>query len=154
MHRPRKSLRKDIPCRLELVSDEPQAKEPRPHCVFGVFVLLRFATCIPHLFGEFRKCQAKLDVTLELSCVESVLLAIRRGIELEESELYRSLREGCVVVEHMVSRIVVMLVPSVPCVLAVVPNVGELCHRLRLSSVDLVQEPSIDHSAVILDAVT
>ena len=40
--------------------------------------------------------QAKLNVTLELSCVKAVPSLSVRLVELEQSEFYRALGEGCV----------------------------------------------------------
>ena len=95
-----KALRKEFSCGLELLTDKAEAEEPGAHCVFGVFVLLRLGACGSDRFCHLTECQAKLDVTLKLSCVKSVLLAVCRGVELEKPELDRPLGEGGVEVQH------------------------------------------------------
>ncbi len=64
-----------------------------------------------------------------LSCpgVEAVPLPVCRGVELEEPELDRGLREGRVVVEqHMVPAVVVVGAAVVARAVACVPDVREL----------------------------
>ena len=104
---------KEVSCGLELVPDESEPQEPSSHGVFGVFVLLGFGACGAYLFRHLAECEAKLDVTLKLSCVESVLLISARCVELEEAELNRAFRKSGVGVGQMVAAAVVMLVPSV-----------------------------------------
>ena len=66
-----------------------------------------------HRFCHLAECEAKLNVALELSGVEPVLLAVCRGVELEESELDRALGKGGVEVQHMVAAVVVVLAPVI-----------------------------------------
>ena len=86
--------------------------------------------------------------------MESVLFAVLWRIELEKPELNRAFRKGRVVVEHMVSRTVVMLIPSIVFALALVPNICECRHRLGLLLVDLFQEGGIHRSAIAVDALS
>lgn len=97
-------LGKDVPCCLELVSDEAEAEEPGAHRVFRVLALLWLCACVLLFFGHGAHRQAKLDVSLELSGVQAVCLSVRRCVELEEPELDRSLGEGGVEVEHVMLR--------------------------------------------------
>ena len=84
----------DFPCGLEFVSDEAQAEEPGSHGVFGVFVLLGLGAGGADFLCHLAESQAELNVALQLTCVEAVLLATLRLVELEEAELNGSLREG------------------------------------------------------------
>ena len=74
----------DLPCGLEFVTDESQAEQPGAHGVSGVLVLLGFGACAPHRLRHLGKGEAELDVAFQLAGVEAVLLAVLRGIELEE----------------------------------------------------------------------
>ena len=79
--------------------------------------------CRLDFLGHLGKGEAKLDVALEFSAVQSAL-ALRCGVcELEKPEFNRPLGEGCMVIEAMVSRIVVMVVAPVAGVVAFIPNV-------------------------------
>ena len=142
-----------VSCGLELVTDESQAEKPSPHCVFGVLVLPGLGTCCADFLCHLAQCQAKLNVAFQLSCVEATLAICGGGIKLEKPELNRSLGEGCVEVEHMVSAVVVVLASAVGSIVAGVPNVGKHCHRARLACVDLLQEPRVNRPAVACDAV-
>ena len=133
---------------LELVADESQSEEPGAHCVLGVLGLLGLGAGGADFLCHLAQCQAKLNVALELSGVEAVLLAVGRGVELEEAELDRALGEGGVEVEHMVAAVVVVLVSAVGSTVAGVPNVRQLCHGGGLLAVDLVKEGGVDHPAV------
>ena len=65
------------------------------------------------ILGHLAECQAKLNVTLQLTGVEAVAFAVCRSIKLEKAEFNGSLSEGCVVVQHVVAAVVVMVVSSV-----------------------------------------
>ena len=82
----RKVSGKEIPCCGKFLADEAQPEEPCPHGIFGILILLRFRACRLHFLCHLAERKAKLDVTLKLSCVQAVLLPIRRGIELEKPE--------------------------------------------------------------------
>ena len=84
----------EISGRCKFLADEAQAEEPGAHGVFGVLVLLGLGACGSDRLCHLAQGEAQLNVTLELSSVESVLLAVCRSIELEEPELDRSLGEG------------------------------------------------------------
>lgn len=86
----------DISGGFKLFADETQAEEPSPHCVFGVLILLGLRAGGSDFLGHLAQCQAKLDVALELACVDSALAGAVGGVELEKPELDRSLGEGCV----------------------------------------------------------
>ena len=86
--------------------------------------------------------------------MESVLLAVRRGIELEEPELDRSLGEGGVKVQHMVAAVVVVLASAVVGVLAAVPNISQGCHGGGFSVVQPFQESGVNRAAVAADAAS
>ena len=87
--------------RLELGPDKSEAVQPSPHGELFVFLLLLLGACRFNFLCHFAKREAKLNVGLELPCVDSAL-AVRCGVvELEKSELDRALREGGVQVEHV-----------------------------------------------------
>ena len=54
----------------------------------------------------------------------------------------------CMVVQHMVTAVIVVVAPAAVCIVATVPNIGKLCHRSWLSAVDLFQKPGINCPAV------
>ena len=137
-----------VSCGFEFVSDETEAEEPGSHCVLGVFGLLGLGACALYCLCHVAECKAKLNVALELACVNAALSSVAGCVELEESELNRALCEGRVEVEHVVAAAVVMLASSVVCVLCSVPNVRELCHCCRLVGVDRFKELSVNRSAV------
>ena len=85
-------------------------------------------------------------------CVKSVLLAVRRSVELEKPELDGAFGEGGVEVQHMVAAVVVVLAPAVVLTLAAVPDVRKLRHRAGLFAVQLVEEPRVDRAAVVAHA--
>ena len=70
--------------------------------------------------------------------MEAAPAPVARLVELEEPELDRAFGEGCVVVEHMVAAVVVVLAPAIVCAVARVPDVRKGCHRGRLLPVDLL----------------
>ena len=142
------ALREEFSCCFEFVSDETESEKPGSHSVFGVFVLLGLGACRPHRFGHLGKGETKLNVAFQLSGVKSVLPAVRRGIELEESELNRALGEGGMEVQHMVAAVVVVLASAVVCVLAAVPDIRKPCQGGWLFAVDLVKEVWVDRPAV------
>mgnify|MGYP007025271914 CR=1 FL=1 len=76
-----------------------------------------------YFLRHLAECEAELDVALELPCVEAAPAPVARFVELEEPELDRAFGEGCVVIEHMVAAVVVVLVPAVACAVACVPDV-------------------------------
>ena len=143
----------DFSCGCEFLADESKAEEPGPHGVFRILVLLGLGACGSDFLCHLAECKAKLNVGFQLSGVKAVPLAVCRGIELEKSELNRSFGEGCVEVQHMVAAAVVMVVSAVVFPLAVVPNVCQLCHRLRFLPVDLSEEIFIDWPAVASNPV-
>ena len=102
---------------------------------FGILVLLRFRACRLHFLCHLAERKAKLDITLKLSCVQAVLLPIRRGIELEKPEFDGPFCKGGMVIEHMVAAPVVMAAPAAVCTVAGVPDISKLRHRLRLPAV-------------------
>ena len=81
-----KALCEEVSCGFEFVADKAQAEEPGAHGVLGVLVLLGLRACRPHCFRHLTEGQAKLNVALQLTCVEAVLLAVGRGVELEKAE--------------------------------------------------------------------
>ena len=112
---PGKVAGKEVPRRGEFFSDESEAEEPGPHGVFRILVLLRFRACRPHVLRHLAEREAKLDVAFQLSRVDAALALRSRLIELEEPELDGTLREGRMVVEHMVAAVVVVLRSAVAC---------------------------------------
>ncbi len=151
---PIQALREKLSCGLELVANKAEAKEPSAHCVFGVLVLLGLGACGSDCLCHLAECKAQLNVTLELSGVESVLLAVCWSIELEEPELDRSLGEGGVEVQHMVAAVVVVLASAVVGVLAAVPNISQGCHGGGFSVVQPFQESGGNRAAVAADAAS
>ena len=142
----------EIPGRCKLLANEAQAEEPSAHGVFGVLVLLGLGACRPHILCHLAQGQAKLDVTLELSCVDAAPALCGRLIELEEPELDRTLGKGSMEVQHMVAAVVVVVTPAVACAVAGVPDVRKLCHRLGLSAVDLGEKVGVYRAAVAAHA--
>lgn len=61
---PGKVTGQEISGRCKLPTDEAQAEEPGSHGVFGVFVLLGFGACRPHILRHLAQGQAKLNVAL------------------------------------------------------------------------------------------
>ena len=111
-------------------------------------MLLRLRACALHFLRHLAEQEAELDVPLELPCVEAVALPVCRGVELEEPELDCGLREGRMVVEHMVPAVVVVGAAVVARAVACVPDVRELRHGLRLLFVELLQEARVNRAAV------
>ena len=74
------SLGQNLSCGLELVANESQPKEPGAHRVLGVLVLLGLGACELDFLRHLAESQAKLNVTLELPCMESVLLTVFGGL--------------------------------------------------------------------------
>ena len=103
----------EVSYRGEFVADESEAEEPGAHRVFRVFVLLGFGAGGFDFLRQFAERQAKLNVALELSRVDAVLLAALGCVELEKPGFNRSLREGGVKVEHVVAAGIVVLCPAV-----------------------------------------
>ena len=144
---------KEIPRRCEFVTDEAEPEKPGPHSVFRILVLLRFRACRSYILCHLRKGEAKLNVALELSCVDAAFAFGRRLVELEKSELNRAFGEGGVEVEHVVSAAVVVVVSAVVLSLASVPDVRKGRHRPRLSGIDLSEEVRVDRPAVMVHPV-
>ena len=71
----------------ELLADEAEPEEPGAHRVFGVLVLLGLGACGFDVLCKLAEREAKLNVALELPCVDAVLAAAVRGVELEKAEL-------------------------------------------------------------------
>ena len=147
-----KALGQEVSCGLELVADEAEPQEPSPHGVFGVLVLLGLGAGGADFLRHLAEREAKLDVTLKLPCVEAVLLAVCRSVELEKPELDGAFGESGVEVQHMVAAAVVVLAPAVVLALAAVPDVRKLRHRAGLFAVQLVEEPRVDRAAVVAHA--
>ena len=148
-----KAAGQDVPCGFKLLADEAQAEESGAHGVFGVFILLGFGAGGAHHLGHLAERQAKLDVALQLAGVKAVALSVRRGIELEKSELDRALGECGVEVEHMVAAVIVMLASAIVGALAPVPDVGKVGHGGGLPAVELFQEAGVNRAAVPAHAV-
>ena len=142
----------EISGRCKLPTDEAQAEEPGSHGVFGVFVLLGFGACRPHILRHLAQGQAKLNVAFELSGMDAASALCGRLVKLEEPELDRTFGKGGVKVEHMVAAVVVVVAPAVACAVAGVPDVRKLCHRLGLSAVDLGEEVWVYRAAVAAHA--
>lgn len=142
----------EISGRCKLPTDEAQAEEPGSHGVFGVFVLLGFGACRPHILRHLAQGQAKLNVAFELSGMDAASALCGRLVKLEEPELDRTFGKGGVKVEHMVAAVVVVVTPAVACAVAGVPDVRKLCHRLGLSAVDLGEEVWVYRAAVAAHA--
>lgn len=142
----------NVSCGFKFLSDEAQAKEPSSHRVFGVFVLLGLGTCGSDFLCHLAECEAKLNVALQLTCVDAASAFCGGGVKLEKSELDRSLGEGGVEIQHVVAAAVVMLISAVIFVLASVPDVGKLCHGGGLLAVDFCEEAGVDRPAVVCEA--
>ncbi len=138
----------EVSGRCELLADKSHAQEPGAHGVLRIFVLLGLGACRAHILCHLGKRQAKLDIALELPCVDAAPALGGRLIELEEPELDRAFGKGGVEVEHMVAAVIVVVVPAVVCAVAVVPDIRKLDHRAGLSAVDLFQEPWVYRAAV------
>ena len=142
------SLRQDFPGSFEFIPDKSQPEKPSPHGVFWIFILLWLrAGCFYH-FCHLAQCKAKLNITLKLSCVKPAPALSCGLIELEKPEFDRPFCKCCMVVQHMVTAVIVVVAPAAVCIVATVPNIGKLCHRSWLSAVDLFQKPWINRPAV------
>ena len=84
--------------------------------------------------------------------MDAVLLAALGCVELEKPEFNRSLCEGGVEVKHVVAAVVVVLCPAVIRTVSLVPDVGELCHRVGLFAVQLLEEGRVDRAAIVVHA--
>ena len=147
-----KPLGVEVPCGLELVSDEAEAEEPGAHRVSGVLALLRLCGGGSYFLGKLAHGEAKLDVGFQLSGMQAVLLSVCRCVELEKPELDRALGEGGVEVQHVVAAAVVVLAPAVGSSLRGVPDVCKARHRGRLLLVQGFEEVRVDRSAVASQA--
>ena len=87
---PRKVAGQEIPGRCELLADEAQAEEPGSHGILGVFALLGFGACRPHILRHLAQGQAKLNVAFELSGMDAASALCGRLVKLEEPELDRT----------------------------------------------------------------
>ena len=143
-----KAAGQDLSCGRKFFANESKAKEPGAHRVFRILVLLRLGAGASHALGHLAKGQAKLNVALKLSGVKAVQLSVCRCIELEKAKLNGALGEGGMQVQHVVAAIVVMMAASVVGSVALVPNVCQGAHGLRLLFVDRLQEIRINRSAV------
>ena len=85
--------------------------------------------------------------------MKAVHLAVCRGIELEKSEFNGPLREGGMQVQHVVAAIVVVMAASVVGSVALVPNICQGAHGLRLLFVDRLEEILVNRAAVASDSV-
>ena len=74
-------------------------------------------------------------------------------VSLHKKNLYLTLGEGGVEVEHMVAAVIVMVASAVVGALAPIPNVGKVGHGGGLPAVDLFQEAGINRAAVPAHAV-
>ena len=142
-----KVARQEVACCCEFVAHEAQSHQPSAHCEFGVFVLLGLGACATHILCHLAQCEAKLNVALELPCVEPVLLAVCRLVELEKAEFNRAFCEGGVQVEHMVAALIVVLASAKVASLCAVPDVCKLRHRGGLLLVEGFKEAWINRSA-------
>jgi len=77
----------EVSGRCELLADKSHAQEPGAHGVLRIFVLLGLGACRAHILCHLGKRQAKLDIALELPCVDAAPALGGRLIELEEPEL-------------------------------------------------------------------
>ena len=143
----------NVPRRCKLLADEPKPEQPSPHRVFRILNLLRFRTRGFHHLRHLAEGEAKLYVALKLSCVEPVLLAVRRRVKLEKPELNRAFGEHCVVIEHVVSAVVVVVGSAKVRAVSAVPDVRKLLHGLWFLLVELHEEAGVDRPAVAVHAV-
>ena len=142
-----KAFGQDVSCGFELIPDEAEAKEPSPHGVFGVLILLWLGACGAYHFCHLAERQAKLDVAFQLSGVQTAFAFCRRPVEFEKPEFHRAFCEGRMVVEHVVAAVVVMLVSVVARTVAGVPDVRQCRHCAWLSAVYLREEIGVDRAA-------
>ena len=113
----------EVSCCGEFLSDESEAEQPSAHRVFRILVLLRLRAGGFDFLCQFAERQAKLNVALELSGVDAVLLAVLGCVELEKPEFNRAFCEGGVEVKHVVAAVVVVLCPAVIRAVSVVPGI-------------------------------
>ncbi len=139
--------------RCEFRTDKPKSEQPSAHRVFRILDLLRFRTCRFHHLRHLAEGQTKLYVALELSCVQSVLLPLRRCVELEKPELDRAFGEGRVVIEHVVATVVVVVGSAKVRAVSAVPDIRKLLHGAWLFLVELHQEARVNRPAVAVHAV-
>ena len=102
------------------------------------------------LFCQLAHCEAKLDIGLELSAMDTALFLAVRLVELEEPELDCPFREAGVQVKHMVATAVVMFVPAVIGVISFIPYVRKLSHCTGFCGVEVFQKFGVYRSAIAL----
>ena len=89
-----------------------------------------------------------MNVAFQLSGMESVFSAVGRLVKLEQPEFNCAFCKSCVIVQHMVSAVIVVLISAVICTVRRIPDVCELCHVGGLFPVQLFDELGIDRSAI------
>ena len=129
-------------------ADQSQPNQPCSHGEFRIFRLLWLWTCCFQFLCHFGKGKAKLNVAFQLPSMESIFLFSCRLVKLEKSEFDCSLCKSCVIVQHMVSAVVVVLISAIICTVRRIPDVCKLCHVGGLFLVQLFDELGIDRSAI------
>ena len=135
---------------LELLADEAESEHPAPESVFFVVSLLRNRASVLKVFGKLAHSEAQLNVSLELSAMNTALFAVMRLIELEESELDCAFCECGMEVEHVIAAHVVVGISAEIRVVSLVPDVGELVHSAGFFSVEPSEEDGVNGSAKFL----
>ena len=80
--------------------------------------------------------------------MKSVFSAVGRLVELKQPEFNCAFCKSCVIVQHMVSAVIVVLISAVICTICRIPDVCELCHVGGFFLVQLFDELGIDRSAI------
>ena len=80
--------------------------------------------------------------------MKSVFSAVGRLVELKQPEFNCAFCKSCVIVQHMVSAVVVVLISAIICTVRRIPDVCKLCHIGGLFPVQLFDELGIDRSAI------
>ena len=119
----------------ELFANQSQSNQPCSHCEFRILRLLWLWTCRFQFLCHFGKGKAKLNVAFQLSCVKSVFLFCCWSVKLEKSKFDCAFCKGCVIIQHMVSAVVVMLISAIIRTVCCVPDICKLCHCVSFCSV-------------------
>lgn len=85
--------------------------------------------------------------------MKSILLSVMRSLEFKSAKFDCPASENCVVIAKMVAARIVVLIPSVVCVLAPVPDIRKLRHGLRFPAVQFAHEARVNRLAVAFHSV-
>ncbi len=85
--------------------------------------------------------------------MKPILLSVVRFLEFKSAKFDGSAGENCAVNAKMAAARIVVLIPSVVCVLAPVPDIRKLHHGLRFPAVQFAHEARVNRLAVAFHSV-